>query len=134
MLQKTLKVLALTLVATALLSNPMEAIGIQPLWATIAEIAPSLDIDSLGEAESPANVIAPGVDKISITVALQQNRNGTWYTLKSWTENVYDDHGYCIGYKSVDSGYQYRTKSYVYTYINNILMDSTSVTSSIKYY
>ena len=134
MFSKVSKPLVLLLIISFVVGTTANAVEIQPRWATIAEIAPSLTINSLGRAEASGNVIAPGVDRITITVALEQNRNGKWYTVKSWNKTVYNDYGYCIGYSNVSSGYQYRTKIYASTYVNNTLMESTSVVSRTIYY
>jgi len=134
MLSRVSKALIILLLIILAVGTTTYAVEIQPRWVTIAEIAPSLTINSSGRAESAGNVIAPGVDKIKITVALEQNRNGKWYTVKSWNKTIYNDYGYCIGYWNVSSGYQYRTKIYASTYVNNALIESTSVVSRTIYY
>lgn len=134
MFSKVSRPLVLLLIISFVVGTTAYAAEVQPRWATIAVLAPSLVINSSGRAEVTGYVNAPGVDRITITVALEQNRNGKWYTVKSWNKTIYNDYGHCIGYWNVSSGYQYRTKIYASTYINNTLTESISAVSGTRYY
>ncbi len=86
---------------------------ISPRMTYFAYLATGIDIDSSGLATAYAycDVDAGSTSSISIYTELQQKQsNGSWKTIKSWSETSYGD--YCELYEEYYvTGGQYRNKS-----------------------
>lgn len=84
---------------------------VQPCYTYIDAVTAGLSINSsTGLATCSGTGYAKGTtDVVSLTVLLQQNKDGTWHTLKSWSgsnTNMAVVEGQYYVYK----GYTYRTK------------------------
>lgn len=107
---------------------------VKPMWTEIAEFTNGFNISSTGKATIESILYAFDVDEIQIDAKLQQYKNGSWITIKSWTSNSYDI--YCtigeIWY--VMSGYSYRLVSTGMVYENSKLVEQTTYTSETYRY
>jgi len=74
------------------------------------------------------------VDEIKVEANLQQFKNGSWVTIKSWTLTSVKD--YCILMKSwyVPKGYGYRLVSTGTVYIGGKQVESAQYKSRVIYY
>ena len=83
----------LLLVIAAILSLTMTAFAgpqkrVDPRWSYFTTVVGDLDISSSGKATAMATVSAnkSKVDKVKVTCNLQRFENGSWKTVKSWSE------------------------------------------------
>lgn len=100
-----------------------------PFFTYINVFETCLDITPLGRADVDVVIFAPGADETEVRADLQQYKNNSWTTIKSWS---YKEEGRSCGMgKSwyVASGYSYRVVSYGYVYINGVVVESTSITT-----
>jgi len=107
---------------------------ITPNFVSIMTFSNDFSISSQGKASVTSYVTAIGVNKCSITVDLQRYVNGSWTTIKTWTET--NNNSYCSLGKSyyVSSGYQYRMTAYASVYNNGSFIEQTVYTSSTRVY
>ena len=111
-----------------------EHIIVEPLWNEIAEFSNGFDISTTGKATIESILYAFDVDEIRIDANLQQYKNGSWTTIKSWSSTSRDI--YCaideIWY--VISGYSYRLVSTGRVYENGKQVEQATYTSGpIRY-
>jgi len=72
------------------------------------------------------------VDQITVSTYLQKYSNGSWTTVKHWTDTVNDD-SYVGGHsRYVVSGYNYRARTYFYAY-DGSNSESTNMTDYESY-
>lgn len=131
-------VLAIILVCTAQFSVPAGAEEIQPVrprYTYIDAIAANLSINSsTGLATCSGTGYAKGTDDVvSLSVQLQQCKNGNWYTLKAWSGSN-TNMAVVSGQYYVYKGYTYRTKVTETVYDKNgNFLESTSCTHEQTY-
>lgn len=115
-------------------SKKEESEVIQVKFTNIYAFVNNFEISDSGKSTYTSIVTARNVDKVSISCYLQQYSNGNWKTVKSWSgEYVGTEYGLSNSWY-VASGYSYRLKSYAYVYMNGLLLESDSYTSSNIYY
>ena len=107
---------------------------VQPYWTEISMFSNNFDISTSGLATVESLLYAYDVDEIKIVAKLQQYKNGSWTTIKSWTET--SDDIYCAIGETwyVASGYSYRLVSTGTVYENGSQVEQTSYTSPSYYY
>lgn len=107
---------------------------ITPNFVSIMTFSNDFSLSSQGKASVTSYVTAIGVNKCSITVDLQRYVNGSWTTIKTWTET--NNNSYCSLGKSyyVASGYQYRMTAYASVYNNGSFIEQTIYTSGTRVY
>lgn len=105
-----------------------------PLWTEIAEFTNSFDISDSGRATVESILYAFDVDEIRLKADLQQLKNGSWSTIKSWTSTSNDI--YCaIGEEwYVVSGYSYRLATTGTVYKNGSQVEQATYTSEAYVY
>jgi len=107
---------------------------IQPFWQEITEFRNNFNISSTGKATVTVILYAYDVDSIEVEANLQQYKNGSWVTIKSWSNSSNDY--YCgIGESwYVMSGYNYRLYSIGTVYENEVPVEQTTYTSDPHWY
>lgn len=106
----------------------------KPNWTEISQFSNTFDISSSGLATVESLLYAFDVDEISIVANLQQYKNGSWSTIKTWSKNSTDV--YCgIGETwYLVSGYPYRLVTTGTVYEDGMQVEQTSYTSPSRYY
>lgn len=108
--------------------KPPEGSGAK--YTYISSTATNLNINSIGKAYCDAQIHCySGVDSVRISGYLERYSNGSWTTLKQWTDNTSGNYGQMNKEWYVARGYQYRWRVYYYAYEGS---DSES-TSKIVY-
>lgn len=112
-----------------------EDLIIAPLWTYILDVWQTFDISSSGKAEIVATMDAKNTksDSLKIVANLQQFKNGSWTTIKSWTSTT--ESTSLIFQKSwyVPKGYSYRVLTNYYAYSGTDI-ESTSIASKVVVY
>jgi hypothetical protein len=129
-------ILSLCIPAAAASSNSSSDV-MKPMWTYLQLVHNGLDIDtSTGQASmiSEMYCYTGTINKVRMDNYLQRYINGAWTTLKSWSQTTNDDNGYWGTTYYVYQGYDYRLQTYFYAYSGNTLLESTSLTTGIKYY
>lgn len=109
------------------------ATGINPRWTHIQSMTAGLDISFWGVATCNGQLTAYENVPIEIMMHLQQNKNGSWGTLRTWsivgTGALSSEKQY-----AVERGYTYRVvvTGYVYDANGNIL-ETASASKSFVY-
>jgi hypothetical protein len=111
-----------------------DKIIISPMYTYISSAEASLSINSSGEATAVVYVTGNSeVTSIKATINLQQYKNGSWATIKTWSDSSssrtlrFSDTYY------VSSGYTYRVQSSVTAYSGQN-SESTTLTSGSQSY
>ena len=107
---------------------------VKPLFTYISIFESVFVITPGGRADVDAFVYAPPAEETAVSAYLQQYKNGSWQTIKSWSNR---EEGDCCGMGNswyVNKGYSYRVVSYGYVYINGVMVESTSITSQTRSY
>lgn len=106
-----------------------------PCMEYIASSRTTLNIDSNGTAKVNCSVYGYSgtTTKVKITAKLQQYKNGSWITVKTFTASA-DSH-YKIMSESCDvvSGYKYRVQATVSAYSGSLVETRTETSSEIYY-
>lgn len=111
-----------------------EAIIIRPYWTEISQFNNSFNITSSGRADIESTLIAFDVDTIGIEAHLQQFINGSWVTIKTWTEVSTDEICTAAGSWYVQKGYYYRLFSTGTVYKDGRQFEQVDYTSIGKWY
>lgn len=115
------------------LDNAKES-NIQPRWTEISQFNNSFNITSSGRADIKSTMSAFSVDFIMVRTNLQQFKNGSWTTIKTWTGTSEDVICSVAGSWYVQKGYAYRMKSTGTVFVNGQQVEQANYTSNIKYY
>ncbi len=94
----------------------------------------SFEISDHGKASVSAYLTARNVDKVKVSTKLQQYKNGSWQTIKSWTQTSSGTYAGLSGTYYVTKGYQYRIVSTGKVYLNQSLVEQTTYTSNPIFY
>jgi hypothetical protein len=120
---------------SALAANAATDLIVQPYFTHINIATCGMDINSSGKASMSSTMIAySSVDKVRLKNYLQRYDNGSWTTIKSWSQTTEGTRAFWSKTYYVNSGYYYRLKTYFYTYNGSTIIESTSATSSNVYY
>lgn len=115
--------------------NTEEDLIISPLWTYILDVWQTFDISSSGRAEIVATMDTKNseVDSLKVVSNLQQLKDGSWTTIKSWTSTT--ESMSLILQKSwyVSKGYSYRLVTNYYAYSGSEV-ETTSIISRIVEY
>lgn len=107
---------------------------IQPRFTNIRFFDNTFDIADNGKASVTSLLAANGSNQITISAYLQKYQNGRWTTVKHWTTTQKGSQAALGVSWYITSGYQYRLVSYGYVYSAGKLLESTSYTSSTRWY
>ncbi len=106
---------------------------IAPMSVYISSTANSLSISG-GTATCNASIRATSqIGKCEIISKLQRYQNGSWTTLKTFTETASTYYASQSETYSVSRGYSYRLVTSFYVYRNGIVVESAQKTSSYDY-
>jgi hypothetical protein len=108
--------------------------SIQPCWTEISQFNNSFNITSSGRADIESTLYAFSVDLISVKTNLQQFKNGSWTTIKTWTGTSEDAICSVVGSWYVLKGYAYRMVSTGTVYIGGQQVEKVDYKSSIIWY
>lgn len=143
MIQKAIVtfVVALTvtscMVITAFAATPKTStLTPSPYWSHWVTIAASLDIekDNWAECGVMADCSSREADNIKVTCELQQ-LNGSWKTIKSWTESEKNDTTLLMTkYYAVAKNYSYRLKITAKAYKGTSLLETVTSYCDYGYY
>lgn len=108
----------------------------QPCFTYINYATCGMDINSSGKASMASTIVAYSgtVDQVRMNNYLQRYQDGSWTTVKSWSQTTEGTIGVWAKSYYVTSGYNYRQKTYFYVYDGSTVIESTSLTSGIVYY
>ena len=107
---------------------------LQPYWTEISQFNNSFDITSTGRSDIESMMYAFSVDLIEIQVNLQQYKNGSWTTIKSWTGKSKDVICSVVGSWYVQKGYAYRMVSTGTVYIDGQEVEQVNYISQGRWY
>ena len=107
---------------------------IQPQWTEIAMFENSFDISGTGKASISVLLYAFDADNLEVVANLQQYRNGSWVTIKSWSKTSADISVSIEATWYVASGYSYRLVSTGTVYENGIQVEQTTYISNAYWY
>lgn len=129
-------ILMLFMIPMQLIASEADAdSSIGPMWASIIDFANTFSISSSGEATVNSKLHAnSNINKVVLTASIQQYKNGTWNTLKSWTSTSYSSSGLIDQKWYLMSGYNYRLVSSGSVYENGTLIETTSYLSASRWY
>ena len=108
----------------------------QPRWSHLTYIGGDIDIDDSNNATVTVIVDASSkdADSLKVTCALQQLKNSSWKTIKSWTESA-DDTGLIMEEEyAVYKGYSYRLKVTAKAYNGSTLKETVTEYFNYGYY
>lgn len=74
------------------------------------------------------------VNSIRISAYLQRLQNGSWVTVKNWSQDYQGSSALWSKSWFVNKGYYYRLTTYFYVYGKNGAHESTVLISGVKYY
>lgn len=114
-----------------------EAFGdrlIQPYFSNISIFQNVFDLSSGGKASISSYLTARDVDQVTVEANLQQNKNGVWTTIKTWSNTSAGTNSGTSGTYYVLRGYGYRLMSVGKVYKNGILVEQTTYVSETKNY
>lgn len=133
-LKKKSVFLLMTLLVTLCTTFPLYAGG-QPRWSYLTMIRSQMDI----EPENQMNIVVDcssdprDVTSLTVTCELQQ-LDGSWKTIKSWTESNDSNSIHYEKQYGIYNGYSYRTKITAKAYQNGVLLESETVDFDYGYY
>jgi hypothetical protein len=106
-----------------------------PFWTMINHLSNGLEIESNGKALMFSQITGYSgqVESIRISAYLQRYKNGTWVTIKNWTQDYEGSSALWTKSWYVNKGYYYRLTTYFYVYGNGS-QESTILISGVKYY
>ncbi|KPU43274.1 hypothetical protein OXPF_27150 [Oxobacter pfennigii] len=107
---------------------------IQPYFSYISIFQNAFDISTSGKASVSSYLTARDVDEVGVEASLQQNKNGVWTTIKSWSNTSPGTNSGLSGTYYVTAGYSYRLVSNGKVYKDGSLVEQTSYISEIKNY
>ena len=108
--------------------------NIQPRWTEISQFNNSFNITSSGRADIKSTMSAFSVDFIMVKAILQQFKNGSWITIKTWEGTSEAVICSVVGSWYVQKGYSYRMLSTGTVYINGQQVEQANYTSLSKWY
>jgi len=113
-----------------MVSNPI----IQPYFTNITIFQNYFEISAVGKASVSSYLTGREIDEVRVDASLQQYKNGSWTTIKSWTATSFGTNAGLNGTYYVAKGYSYRLISNGKVYRNGIVIEQTSYLSESKNY
>jgi len=116
-------------------TNKETSSEIGPLWVDIIKFSNSFDVSGSGLFQFDTSLSArSNINKVVINASIQQNNNGSWQTIKSWTSTSNSSNGSLCQKWYVVSGYDYRLVSSGAVYEDGVLAEKTSSTGPSYWY
>lgn len=116
------------------LSDTCQTLALDPRFSYLTRISSSLSINTLGRANCTGAFTTYDEYDSTITIVLQQERNGSWTDIKEWSED-YAGSGIKMLEKGyyVSSGYRYRVITTVQIWdADGTLLEKVSCDSPVK--
>ncbi|WNX84669.1 hypothetical protein RWV98_19180 [Agathobaculum sp. NTUH-O15-33] len=136
-MKKKNKILVVAILVFATAMSYAAANKIVPYWNYVTSVGGSIDISSGGTASVSADGSAAtiGVDNVKLYASLQQLKNGSWVTLKTWSTEA-DARSTRITTKTwpVAHGYSYRLQISLEAYKNVTLLETGQHTEDYGYF
>lgn len=136
-MKKKIKILLAAVLAIAGLLSFSMAAEIAPRWSYVTAIDGTLGISSNGTASVSAwgDALTKGVDNVELTASLQQYKNGSWSTIKSWSASA-NSRLVTLAKQTypVAHGYSYRLSITLKAYKGQTLLESGSTTREYGYF
>lgn len=107
---------------------------VQPCFTNIILFQNGFDISETGKASVSVYLTAQNVDRVQVDAYLQQYINGSWMTIKSWTNTAVGTNSGLCGTYYVSRGYLYRVFSRGSVYKGSTLVETTTYTSETRVY
>lgn len=107
---------------------------VTPMFTNIAIFQNAFDISVDGRAEVMSYLSARNVTEVMVEAQLQQNKNGVWTTVKTWSSTSKGTNAGLEGSYYVLKGYKYRLVSKGKVYKNGSLVEETSSVGASKTY
>jgi len=107
---------------------------IQPYFTNITIFQNYFEISAVGKASVSSYLTGREIDEVRVDASLQQYKNGSWTTIKSWTATSFGTNAGLNGTYYVAKGYCYRLFSNGKVYRNGIVIEQTSYLSESKNY
>ena len=117
-----------------LLNDVTEQLIIRPYFTNISIFQTGFDILSTGKASVNVYLIAQNVDSVMVGANLQQYKNGSWTTIKNWSNTEAGTNAGLGGTYYVPKGFSYRVISHGYVYQADKVVEATTHTSNLKQY
>ncbi|WP_139131994.1 hypothetical protein [Fusibacter sp. 3D3] len=108
--------------------------GIQLKFVNISIFQNVIDISDNGKVSIKSNLSSRNVNSVEIEACLQQLRNGSWVTMKKWSNISIGSNLELEGNCYVVKGYEYRLVSTGKVVNKNFEMEQTIFISDSKYY
>jgi len=145
-MKKVFKLLLIFCLILAVFSMPAYAVDkdagvsdfeIRPMFTYINTMGHYFDINRYGKATAEALLNAFGGDMLKVVVELQMYNhvNGTWNTIKTWSNTAYNDVSVGAGgtYNVIKDN-MYRSVATGYVYKNGVVVEQHQMISSVKVY
>lgn len=107
---------------------------VTPMWTYIDSFYNYFGISDSGKATVEVMLDSVDADEIRLEAKLQQYKNGSWTTIKTWTNSRDWVTCYISENWYVASGYSYRLVSTGKVYKNGVMVEQTTYTSDSEYY
>ncbi len=107
---------------------------ITPKFTYIDSFYNDFEISDSGKASVSSYLSVDNSNQVKITGYLQQFKDGSWMTVKSWSNTSSGNDVVLKKDWTVASGYTYRYVSYGYVYVDGSVVESTRNESSKIYY
>jgi hypothetical protein len=119
---------------STLYQKASEKLIVQPYFSNISIFQNGFDISSSGKASVNVYLTAQNIDSVKVDASLQQYKNGTWITIKSWMNFELGTNSGLSGTYYIAKGYFYRLVSNGIVYKSGVIVERTSFTSETEYY
>lgn len=111
-----------------------EGFGFSARFTNIHSFTTYFDVNSSGKCTIAASLQGYNGSNSKVVAKLQKYSNGTWSTIKTFTDTHSSPDCTLSHSYYVTSGYSYRVVFYGYVYNGQILLDHTTNTSPVKIY
>lgn len=111
-----------------------DSLAIQPRFTYINYLYSSLSVSDMGEADAYAQLDAKSADSVKLEIILQQNLNGQWIDIKSWSATSAETDISLNKSYYVYSGYQYRSIATGYVHIDGDMVEQSNCISNVVEY
>jgi hypothetical protein len=107
---------------------------ITPQWTLIMHVSNGLSIDNWGKASMVSHISAyDGVERVRISPYLERYENGTWVTVKNWSQDYEGNMALWTKDWYVNKGFNYRLTTFFYAY-KGASQESTILVSGTQFY
>lgn len=140
-MKKRMRLITMILVACIFVANTTTVFaarrpdtGISPQWSDVSTIVSDMKVDSWGIATVSATGQAKAsssADSVEVILDLQKYENGSWNTIKTWTDKKDVKFATVVERYAIAKGYSYQLNITVNAYKGNTIIETAS---DIYYY